>query len=69
MTIEEVRASTKPMLTPAEVAPIIGCDPQGIRITAREHPEWLHFPTICIKSRVKIPREAFLRYLDSMALS
>lgn len=62
MTIEEVRASTKTTLTPADIAPIIGCNPQGIRITARRNPEWLGFPVVCIGNRVKIPREPFLRH-------
>ena len=62
MTIDEIRASNKDVLTAADIAPVIGCDPQGIRITARNNPEWLGFPVVCVKQRVKIPREPFLRY-------
>lgn len=68
MTPEEIRTTKKPWLTAADVAPIIGTDPQGIRITAREHPEWLRFPTTCVKSRVKIPREAFLQYMATCGI-
>lgn len=63
MNIEDIRASTAPMLRPADVAPIIGCDPQWVRDTARSNPEALGFPAIVIGSRVKIPRIPFLRFL------
>lgn len=63
MTLDEIRASRKMMLTAADVAPVIGCDPQGIRIMARKNPKWLGFPVICVGSRVKIPREPFLAHL------
>lgn len=63
MTLDEIRNSTKEVLTPAEVAPVLGCDPQGIRVQARTAPEKLGFPVIIIKSRTKIPRVPFLRYM------
>ena len=62
MTLDEIRASTKAVLTAADVAPVLGCDPQAIRLTARRNPEWLGFPVVCVGSRVKIPREPFLRH-------
>lgn len=63
MNIEDIRASTAPMLRPVDVAPIIGCDPQWVRDTARSNPEALGFPALVVGSRVKIPRIPFLRYL------
>ena len=63
MTLDEIRNSTKEVLTPAEVAPVLGCDPQDIRVQARTAPERLGFPVIIIKSRTKIPRVPFLRYM------
>ena len=63
MTIEEIRVSDKPMIRPADVAPIIGCDPQWVRDTARENPEALGFPALVVGNRVKIPRIPFLRFL------
>lgn len=63
MTIEEIRASDKPMIRPADVAPIIGCDPQWVRDTARENPEALGFPALVVGTRVKIPRIPFLKFL------
>lgn len=68
MTSDEIRASDKPWLTAADVSPVLGCDPHGIRITARTHPEWLNFPVTCIKSRVKIPRAAFVEYMTACGI-
>ena len=63
MTLDEIKASDKLMLTPADIAPVLRADPQDIRLTARLHPERLGFPVIIIKSRTKIPRVPFLRYM------
>lgn len=63
MNIEDIRTSTRPMLRPVDVAPIIGCDPQWVRDTARQNPEVLGFPTLVIGTRVKIPRIPFLKFL------
>lgn len=62
MTLLEIEQSPREMLTADMVAPIIGCDPQTIRMQARLRPDLLGFPVICIKSRVKIPKAAFLAY-------
>lgn len=68
MTPAEIRASDSLWLTAADVAPIIGVDPHGIRITARTHPEWLGFPVLCIRSRVKIPRVPFVQYMETCGI-
>lgn len=49
-------------LTPAIVAAVLGCDPQIIRIQARENRDKLGFPVIVSGNRVKIPRDGFLYY-------
>ena len=64
MTIQEIRASDKPFLTPADVAEAMGADPQAIRVTARENPWRLGFPVSVIGTRTKIPRKAFLDWFD-----
>lgn len=64
MTLDEIRALDREFLTPAEIAPILGCDPQDIRVTARQRPGTLGFPIAVIGSRCKIPRMAFLKWLD-----
>lgn len=62
-TLSEVERSKKSMLTAVDIAPILRSDPQLIRMQARERPELLGFPVICVGSRVKIPREGFLRFV------
>lgn len=64
MTLEEMRASDKPMLTPQDVAGVLGCDPYNINVQAREGAEKLGFPVCMIGSRVKIPRMGFLHWLE-----
>ena len=63
MTLDEIQASDKPFLTPADVAGVLAADAQSIRLQAREFPEALGFPVICVGNRTKIPRKPFLRFL------
>ena len=63
MTLDEIKASDKSVLTPAEVAEVLGCDAQDVRIQARTAPERLGFPVIVVKTRTKIPRVPFLRFM------
>ena len=63
MTIQEMLASDATVLRPVDVADVLGCDPQYVRITARQRPEALGFPVCVIGKRVKIPRLPFLQYL------
>lgn len=63
MTIDEIRRSGKVMLTPKEAAEVIGCDPQSIRVCAKQQPWRLGFPVCVVGNRVKIPVEGFLRFL------
>lgn len=62
MTIKEMRASDKAFLTCADIAPAIGSDPHALRIEARKPDSRLPFPVLLIGTRVKIPREGFLRW-------
>ena len=52
------------MITPAIAAQVLGCDPAYIRVAARDAPEQLGFPVVRIGRRTKIPREAFVRYME-----
>ena len=63
MTLEEIKASGETMLKPADIAPVLGCDPHTIRIRAREFPENLGFPVAVIGRRTLIPRKAFLKFM------
>lgn len=63
MTLDEIRASDKTVLTPAEVAPVLGCDAQDLRTQAKMAPERLGFNVIVVGTRIKIPRIAFIKYM------
>ena len=63
MTLDEIKACDKSTLTQAEIADVLNCDAQDIRIQARMAPEKLGFPVIVVKTRTKIPRVPFLRFM------
>lgn len=63
MTLSEIKSSDKPMLTPADIAEVLGSNPQDIRITAQQHPAWLGFPVIRVGNHIKIPRKGFLEFM------
>lgn len=50
------------LLTAAQVAPLLGCSPQALRIIMREHPEWLPCPVVRTSpTRCRIPRVPLLQ--------
>lgn len=61
--LEQIMATDKEFLAPADIAPILGVDPHSIRISARQYPESLKFDFIVSGNRTKIPRIPFLRYI------
>lgn len=61
--IQAIIDSSKEVLTPAEIAPILGVDPHYIRVAARQRPELLKFEFFISGNRTKIPRIPFLRYI------
>lgn len=63
MTLEEIIASDELLLTPADVAPVLGFDPNIIRRQADLDPSKLGFNVIRAGSRTKIPRKPFLKFL------
>ena len=63
MTLDEITRSTKEMLSPADIAKVLGADPYGINRMARDNPRALGFAVMVIGNRVKIPRRAFLHWL------
>lgn len=64
MTLSDIKAMTKDTITPAEAAPVLGCCPHYLRLTAREAPELLPFPVFVSGCRVRIPREGFIRFME-----
>lgn len=63
MTLAEIKQSDAVFLTPAEVAPLIGCNPNFIRKAAHDAPELIGFPVCVIGTRTRIPRKPFLKFL------
>lgn len=64
MTLQEIRESGKTMLIPKDVAEVLGCHPHSINVQAQSNPEKLGFPVCVMGTRVLIPREAFLYWLQ-----
>lgn len=64
MTLDDIRRMDRAVITPAIAAQVLSCDPAYIRVAARDAPEQLGFPVVRIGSRTKIPREAFVRYME-----
>ena len=67
MTIEDIKKMNKDILTPGDVAAVLGCDPNVIRYQAKEDIKQLVFPASKIKSRIKIPRLAFIAWFEGKA--
>ena len=63
MSLDEMIASDKAFLSPADVAPVLGSHPQYIRVAARKQPELVGFSYTFVGNRMKIPRIPFLRFL------
>ena len=49
MTLSEIKALNVDVITPAQAAGPLNCDPQYIRVAARQRPELLGFPVTLIK--------------------
>ena len=67
MTLQDIKEMDREFITPAIAANILGCDPQYLRVVARKSKEKLGFPVVIIKSRVKFPRIAFIRFMEGRA--
>ena len=65
--LDAIKQMEAPTITPAQAAPVLGCDPHWIRLVARQQPERLGFPVTVIRSRTKIPRVPFIRYIEGLA--
>lgn len=66
MTLEEIRTTSKVVLTPDEACGVLGCTAQLLRMRARdpEKRRTLGFPIMAIGNRVKIPTKGLLRFLE-----
>ena len=63
MSIAEPETMTQETISCSTAAEVIGCNPQLLRIQARECPQALGFPVVVVRKRVKIPRLAFIAFM------
>lgn len=64
MKLQEIKESNKDILTCTDVSEVLKCNPYTLHVQAQQRPEMLGFPVICMGSRVKIPRIAFIRFIE-----
>lgn len=59
--LERIEALDKSMLVPSDVAKYLGCSAYTINIATRDGKNPFPFPVIRMGSRVRIPKEPFLK--------
>lgn len=64
MTLAEIKQSDKDILTAADISDLMGSDPQTIRLSAKQHPEWIGYPFAFHGSTMKIPRIGFINWFE-----
>lgn len=60
MTLQELEQLETEVLTPTQVAPILGCTPYSINIAVQKGYK-LPFPVIVMNKRVRIPKRPFIK--------
>ena len=61
MTLQELEQLETEVLTPKQVAPILGCQPYTINVATKDGKNPFPFPVIRMGSRVRIPKTPFLK--------
>lgn len=61
MTLAELEKLPKEVLTPADIAPILGCAPYSINVATKDGNNPFPFPIIRMGSRVRIPKMPFIK--------
>lgn len=64
MTLDDLRSMDRETITPAIASKVLNCDPQWIRVAAHQNKSLLGFPVMILNSRVKIPRLAFIKFME-----
>ena len=65
-TLQEIENCWKDILIPKDVAGYLHCHPYSITTAAKQTPELLGFPVTIIGSRVRIPRDGFVRWAKGL---
>lgn len=64
LSLDDVRAMDREMLTADVVSQVVEIDPHALRLMARERPELLPFPYMVYGHQVRFPRLAFIRWME-----
>ena len=62
--LQQIIESDEIMLLPKDVAEVLGCKPDSINAQAQNDPNKLGFPVCVMGTRVTIPRQGFLHWLQ-----
>lgn len=65
-TLQEVKDCGKEFLIPSDIAPLLRCDQYSINLQAQKDPSALGFPVIVMGRKVRIPRLAFVRFMEGL---
>lgn len=60
-TLEDIEAIDKPMLVPTDICKYLGCSAYTINVATRDGKNPFPFPVIRLGTRVKIPKEPFIK--------
>ena len=63
MTVKDIERLNADVLTPTQVADVLGCNAYSINLQVQDNAVALGFPAIKIGSRVRIPKDAFVRFM------
>ena len=61
LTLEDIEAIDKAMLTPTDICKYLGCSAYTINVATRDGKNPFPFPVIRLGTRVKIPKTTFLK--------
>lgn len=64
LTLDDLRKMDRATITPAIAGQVLGCDPYNINVAIRDDPEHVKFPWFKSGTRIKIPREGFIRWME-----
>lgn len=64
MTLAEIMKSEKDMLTPTDVAEVLGVNAYSINLQAKDDVRALGFPASKVGTRVRIPRLGFINWFN-----
>ena len=65
-TLQEIKDCPKEILTPEDIAGVLGCNAYNINLQAQADPKVLGFPVVVMNRRIKIPKTGFIRFMEGL---